>query len=146
VSSIGRRSKARYARKENSGRKVTHGSKTCFGRFPGYVHPPRSSADYENHQSTNQQHYFCSCARPFWRTFARIPQRELICLSVVDFGEDGIYSFNKKSSPSNTPFAITFMTSDLINSSNSNDFKRVCVVRTEGSRKSPNGKDVLNNW
>lgn len=44
------------------------------------------------------------------------------------------------------PSKIAFTASDSSNSSNVNDFKRACVVRTDGSRKFPNGKDVLNNW
>jgi hypothetical protein len=38
---------------------------------------------------------------------------------------------NKKSPSSNIPSKIAFITSDLTNSSNSNDFNRVCVVCTE---------------
>lgn len=44
------------------------------------------------------------------------------------------------------PFEIVLRASDLANSSNSNDFNLVCVVRTDGSRNFPNGRDVLNNW
>ena len=56
------------------------------------------------------------------------------------------YSFNKKSPLSNTPSKITLIAFDSNNETNPNVFNRVCVVRTDGSRKSPNGKDVLYNW
>jgi len=63
---------------------------------------------------------------------------------------NGVFYFSsrKKSPPSNTPLVITFIASDLTgnNASNSNDFNLVCVVRTDGSRNSPNGRDVRNNW
>ena len=63
-----------------------------------------------------------------------------------DFRSNYFYSPNKKSPPSNTPSLITFTDSDLTSSFNANDFNLVCVVRTDGSRNSPNGRDVLNNW
>ncbi len=56
------------------------------------------------------------------------------------------YSFSKKSPLFNTPSSITFTASDCNNLSNENVFSRVCVVRTDGCKKSPNGNDVRYNW
>ena len=69
--------------------------------------------------------------------------------NVFDSHSNYSYDFqllNKKSPPSNTPSKITFTASASDKASNPNDFKRVCVVRTDGMRNRANGRDVLNNW
>jgi hypothetical protein len=78
----------------------------------------------------------------FTRIFT-LPARTGISLISKKIGR---YPVNKKSPPSNMPSLITFTDSEPVNSSNPNDFNLVCVVLTDGSRNSPNGNDVLNNW
>ena len=48
---------------------------------------------------------------------------------LVDFREDYIYFLNEKPPPLSTPSVITFIASELTNSSNSNDFSLVRLVR-----------------
>src|SRR6266487_6600792 len=70
------------------------------------------------------------------------PSCSFVCLVVKN------YSFNKKSPLFSKPSNIASIAFEFSgdNSSNSNDFNLVCVVRTDGSRKFPNGNDVRNNW
>jgi aryl-alcohol dehydrogenase-like predicted oxidoreductase len=76
------------------------------------------------------------------------PPREMMDGRVAQLAYGMIpgHSFNKKSPLFTTPSRITFTASDCNSLSNENVFRRACVVRTEGSRKSPNGRDVRYNW
>ena len=56
------------------------------------------------------------------------------------------YSRSRKSPSFEIPSKIARTASDSSKASSSNDFSLVCVVRTDGSKKSPNGSEVRNNW